>query len=84
MSHMNESKGLGSSKACRSTPQQAGGGEREGKQQETSTTWQEIGMLHNSRCQKGIPLFLFLPSKLNVVAQSPNLLVNLISGEQQT
>lgn len=45
ISHMNESK------ACRCVPQQAGGGERESKQQGT-TTWQETGMLCNSQFQK--------------------------------
>lgn len=45
ISHMNESK------ACRCPPQQAGGGERESKQQGT-TTWQETGMLCNSQFQK--------------------------------
>jgi len=86
VSDTNESKGLESSRACRSAPQQAGGGERESKQQGTSTMWQEIGMLHNSQCQKWIPLFLFFffPSRLNMVAQPPNLLLNLVSGEQQT
>lgn len=82
MSHTNESKGLGSSKACRNAPQETRGGERESKQQGTSTMWQEIGMLTVPKRDPSFPLFL--PSKLNLVAQPPNLLLDLISGEQQT